>query len=73
MAGWLRGREQSRQEPLGPCADSWRRIMILNPSAHDGCNRPMGADSTRGRALSFDYTFLENYSIQGQRIIARWT
>ena len=38
--GWLRGREQSRQEPQGSCADSGRRIIILNPSAHDGCNRP---------------------------------
>ena len=38
--GWLRGREQNRQEPQGSCADSWRRIIILNPSAHDGCSRP---------------------------------
>ena len=38
--GCLCGREQSRQEPQGSCADSWRRIIILNPYAHDGCNRP---------------------------------
>ena len=33
------GREQSLQEPLSSCADSWRRIIISNPSAHEVCNR----------------------------------
>ena len=37
--GLLRSREQSRQEPLGSCADSWLCTIISNPSAHDGCNR----------------------------------
>ena len=38
--GLPRGREQSRQEPMGLRADSWLDIIILNPSAHDGSNRP---------------------------------
>ena len=35
----MRGKEQSRQEPRGSCADSWLRIIISNPYAYDGCNR----------------------------------
>ena len=49
--GLLRGREQSGQEPLRLCADSWLSIIIPNPSAHDGWNRPGGTDSTRGWVL----------------------
>ena len=36
---WLRGREQSHQEPLGSCTDSRIRIILFHPSAHEGCGR----------------------------------
>ena len=38
--GWVRGRGQSRQEPLGSCADFWIHMIIFHQSAHDCCNRP---------------------------------
>ena len=59
----VRGKKQSRQEPLGSCTDSWLRIIMLNPSAHDGCKSAGSPDSTYSRTGSdFDYTFLEHYS-----------
>ena len=59
----VRGQKQSRQEPLGSCTDSWLRIIMLNPSAHDGCKSAGSPDSTSSRTGSdFDYTFLETYS-----------
>ena len=49
--GWVRGREQSHQEPLRSCAVSWLRIILINTAAHDGGNRPGDPDSLRGRVL----------------------
>ena len=49
--GWLRGREQSRQEPTGSCADSWLRTIISNPSEARRLQLAGRSNSTRGRVL----------------------
>ena len=55
--GWVRGREQSLQEPLGSCADSWVRTIISNPSEARRLQSAGGPDSTRGRVLILPLCF----------------
>ena len=49
--GWVRGREQSLQEPMGSCADSWLRTIIANPSEARRLQLAGRSNSTRGRVL----------------------
>ena len=53
----LRGREQSRQEPLGSCTDSWVRTIISNPSEARRLQSVGGSNSTRGRVLILPLCF----------------
>ena len=55
--GWVRGREQSLQEPLGSCADSWVRTIISNPSEARRLQSAGGSNSTRGRVLILPLCF----------------
>ena len=55
--GWLRGREQGRQEPLGSCADSCVHTIISNPSEARRLQSVGGSNSTRGRVLILPLCF----------------
>ena len=55
--GWLRGREQGRQESLGSCADSWVRTIISNPSEAGRLQSAGGSNRTRGRVLILPLCF----------------
>ena len=55
--GWLRGREQGRQEPLDSCADSWVRTIISNPSEARRLQSAGGSNRTRGRVLILPLCF----------------
>ena len=55
--GWVRGREQSLQEPLDSCADSWLRTITSNPSEARWLQSAGGSNSTRGRVLILPLCF----------------
>ena len=69
----LRGREQSRQEPLGSCADSWVRTIISSPSEARRVAIGWGIEQHSWTGFDSASIFLENYSIRGQGIIERRT
>ena len=57
VARWMRGREQSLQEPSGSCADSWLRTIISNPSEARRLQSAGGSNSTRVRVLILPLCF----------------
>ena len=70
--GWVRGWEQIRQSRWVPAPIPVSLLLSLtHPRTTVAIGRVTGQHSRTG--FDSDSMFLENYSIRGQGIIARWT